>query len=57
MALAARTCDGHAETLAQPAKGTFGDAFVYLVREHEYDVNVVNSQLTAPPGIATFDFR
>ena len=59
LASAARICDGN-EALSSP-KGnkwkTFGEAFVYLVRDHGYDRNMVNAFITSPNGIAFFDYR
>lgn len=52
LAAAAKICDA----TSQPP-GRFGAAFVAFVTEHAYDVNTVNAVVTAPPGLAFFDFR
>ena len=41
----------------QPEGKTFGDAFVELVRVHQYDRNIVNALVTSPADVASFDFR
>ena len=35
----------------------FADTFASLVRDHQYDINVVNAMATSPQSLAFFDFR
>lgn len=42
--------------MPHPANTTFASALAWLVRQHGYGRNLVNVRLTAPNGIAFFDF-
>jgi hypothetical protein len=48
MAAAAKIC---------PNSTKYSDVFVDLVRNHQYDVNVINAMATSPQSLAFFDFR
>ena len=49
LAAATKIC-GHNST-------RFADTFASLVRDHQYDINVINAMATSPQSLAFFDFR
>jgi hypothetical protein len=54
LAAANKMCTGYPQPKDYPS---FGAAFVSLIREHQYDRNIINAFNTAPNDVASFDFR